>query len=865
MNAQVNAASIQDDDLHIIGAAGSRLMPINDCSRLKFDIQIKDESVFKFVSIESPSSVQDGAGVDACAVIVLDALKVGRTMIKVTALSETSADPIELKSNEMYLGSYSELKSVKHQLTLSERSSYVVQLFDGPLLSSSLAASSTNPLLVVESDYKISTVSYESETSVSEPDTVSVSAIHSDHQPNRYSFRVECLRTFNRYADAANNFVTVRLSVSHRKSHMNKCPLPFDVRLKVRCSEPHSLELSQLFVNNEENTNSGNVLSTLKWKCPIKLSAQLITAHHERPLLIQTVARDSLNNPFDNFTSLPIEWTFEHKHLLEKSKQHSRLQHVQVAKNDDSSLVIVADDSIVTSNILYYQTFTSRSHLGGSTKLTAQLASRLTSTLTVNFVSDVKVKPESLTVFNHPSNVISLALLDGSGYYQAEIETINMDPSTNFNPKWDQTKLGNVLKINQITESSVVISPLVNNGLTYLHIYDYCVPPKSALTDGSLTDQRTVITWPPYATAKIQVAGINSILADYEDDKLEVSNRIRIYVQISDATGNLIKTKYFSLMNLNAKLSNVEMGKSDPIATVELAPAQQQVGEYTAVYVLNAHKVGLVSVQFEANSDGYVEDSAAAGKTSQTVKIIQSGLKEIQVYSPLVVQPKYVELVRGAEYQLIISGGPTSVDSTIKYEIADVEKHSRNDRIVEIESANSVVKALELGKVKVTVKAVGTACQPFSDSVSASASSRCSAENTIERVYSQDHLVVNVVELHSINLHAPLRSIKKGNEMPVYMMANEKKLSPLNFASCASLKYSWKINDQQIASLHHVLFPAAGDLQKASQNADEFEKSVSLRLLARNAGTVKVNIRLVFIYTLLKSNLKETFYNQPGF
>jgi hypothetical protein len=42
----------------------------------------------------------------------------------------------------------------------------------------------------------------------------------------------------------------------------------------------------------------------------------------------------------------------------------------------------------------------------------------------VHFVSDAKIQPDQLTIFNHPSNVISLGIQRGSGYYHAEIETI---------------------------------------------------------------------------------------------------------------------------------------------------------------------------------------------------------------------------------------------------------------------------------------------------------------------------------------------------------------------------------------------------------------------------------------------------------
>ncbi len=106
---------------------------------------IKDESVFKLVSVQSPSAIasQNNAHPvkDSCAVIVLDALKVGRTTIKVNTLAFTpssTAQPspiVHLNSNELLIGSYSQLKSFKTQLVLSEDSSSVIDLFDGPLLS----------------------------------------------------------------------------------------------------------------------------------------------------------------------------------------------------------------------------------------------------------------------------------------------------------------------------------------------------------------------------------------------------------------------------------------------------------------------------------------------------------------------------------------------------------------------------------------------------------------------------------------------------------------------------------------------------------------------------------------------------------
>lgn len=164
--------------------------------------------------------------------------------------------------------------------------------------------------------------------------------------------------------------------------------------------------------------------------------------------------------------------------------------------------------------------------------------------------------------------------------------------------------------------------------------------------------------------------------------------------------------------------------------------------------------------------------------------------------------------------------------------------------------------------MKVIVKSIGYACQPFSPKAATQSPpppSRCTSESKIARVYSQDSLVVNVVELLSVQIHTPLGAIKRGNEMPVYLMANKKSLSALNFASSPSLKYQWRINDRQIAGLYHPLIDdssiesSSSPSTSSANNGDDdensrlFERAFSLRLLARQAGTVKISVRVDFL------------------
>ena len=307
-------------------------------------------------------------------------------------------------------------------------------------------------------------------------------------------------------------------------------------------------------------------------------------------------------------------------------------------------------------------------------------------------------------------------------------------------------------------------------------------------------------------------------------------------------------------------LNHIQIHLDLSLATIELDQSSRSlIDEFTAVYVLNGLKKGVVSVQFEAQSDGYdstTKRAAAASVSSDN--LIQSGIKDIQIYGPLRVQPKYIELIRGAQYQVLVSGGPVSLDATINYEVVVIEKRGANSKadskIIDVDASKGLIDALELGKVKVVVKSIGHACQPFSAKAATQSPpppSRCTPESKIVRVYSEDTLIVNVVELRSVQIHAPLRSIKRGNEMPVYLMANEKSLSALNFASSPSLKYHWRLNDPQIGELYHPLIEDALGTTTATSESDEsyglFEKAFSLRLLAKQSGSVKISVRVEFL------------------
>ena len=332
--------------------------PITECSRLYFEVNIQDESIFRFISVQSPN-LSDSHQSTACALLVLDAVNVGRTNIKVTTLitgrpgglnEETKPATIQLSSNELQIGSYSVLKSIKSQLVLSQGSSILVNLYDGPLLSSLnlTPSSSMDPF---------QPSMYFSETTVSNDKLVLIEPANWNYEPNKYSYLVKCLP----HIEQTDSLVTSTFKLAHKSSDVNRCPVVFEYEIKVRCAQPHSLQLSQLLVNNEEAL--GNFLGSFKWKCGIKSSAKHITAHYERDFFVQVNVRDSFDNLFDNFTAAQLEWTVGNKKLLEKSSKND-LSSVELSIDEMEGGVQLSLTDSFNSNKVYYQTFHTKAKTG---------------------------------------------------------------------------------------------------------------------------------------------------------------------------------------------------------------------------------------------------------------------------------------------------------------------------------------------------------------------------------------------------------------------------------------------------------------------------------------------------------------------
>jgi hypothetical protein len=182
--------------------------------------------------------------------------------------------------------------------------------------------------------------------------------------------------------------------------------------------------------------------------------------------------------------------------------------------------------------------------------------------------------------------------------------------------------------------------------------------------------------------------------------------------------------------------------------------------------------IGTVSIRFEAN--------LGAGS------LVLSKPHDVNIYEPLDVQPKQLDLIIGSYYQLKVNGGPQTDDTYLDYELSE-------QNLIDIYK-NASLYALNIGNLSITVRSIGIC-------------SNENCKNSKQIVYSQDTVFVNIVQLDILSIYAPIKHIKLGNKMPVYVKLYHKskqhELKPFNFATSKHLNYKWSLNNENLAVIRY--------------------------------------------------------------
>ncbi|TRY98560.1 hypothetical protein DNTS_005269, partial [Danionella cerebrum] len=524
----------------------------------------------------------------------------------------------------------------------------------------------------------------------------------------------------------------VTLTVGNQATVTNPFPAVETAGVKFVCAPPSRLTLRPVYLQPQRDI-SCPLLQHNKHVVPV--------SNHHNPEL-DVAAFDRQGRRFDNFSSLSLFWESSRASLAsvepgmpmllltgdDESKQKKQYGRQKVLVHGESGV------SSISVSVVGYLT----SHLEAAAVVSsAEAVSGVSATLELLLVEDVKVTPDSITIYNHPLVEESLVLQQGSGHF-----FINSSAEGIADVSFQE---------NQGTAQVVPLQP----GLLQLKVHDLC------------------LTFPSPATATIHVSDILEVHIRVVD-KVEIGKTVRAHVRVLDTSKKPFLSRFFPLMKL--KLSAAS-------SIVSLQALEDSSEEDSAVFLLKGLAIGQTSV--------------SAAVTDKHGKKISSAPQQIEVFPPFRLLPRRVTLIVGAVVQITSEGGPQPQShilfSLSRQHIASVSGRGHVQGLsVGNMSVTGVVQAVdtETGKLVVVSKVNLPLLSPCA-LVSVLARS---IPVLVSLASGQDEVEVEVVQLKGIRIRAPITRVKTGTLMPVHVMGLTSAQTPFSFGSAVpGLSFHWSV------------------------------------------------------------------------
>ncbi|KAK7447124.1 hypothetical protein BaRGS_00040214 [Batillaria attramentaria] len=559
--------------LTVSARIGGKTIEFTDCSQLPLNVTFTDSTVFERVKGE-PQQLDGG-----CTVLHLRAVRQGYTEVVVTH----QATKVFLTAS-ITIAAYNPLKPVdpEYQAVVAIAASKDVVFQGGP-----------QPWVLDSSKFSHKLVGETSDlVRIQEASLTGINrGVH--------TFRVLC-REFGEQQ--------LTMTVGNGVTAKNQFPVTETATVTVVCARPVELHLQPILTPDPSLP-----------PCPVTHETHLpMPVHCEKDLRLQVALTDSSGRRFDNFSSLALEWSVSSS-LLASILHQDTLQTEEVMSEEGVRSVRSyqtlrpygrTGTVFVTATISSYKKEYLR-QAAVSFSAQEKLAVRISKSLELLLVEEAVISPDTVSIFNHPSNKVTIDVEKGSGYfYLREIES-------------------QVLQVSYLAKSkSVLVNPMKDGSQSFT-VYDLCLD---------------VDTHPK---ATVFVSGVGSIQVAVID-KVEVQKEVLATVQVLDAHGHPLLSSFFTLMGLKLEPA------SDILALRPLAGAPRD--QVSALYNVHGSVVGHTTLTASAHLP-----------TGQT---IYSQPKPIEVFPPLRLEPKNITLIIGAKFQVIATGGPQP-QSNVQFSILD--------------------------------------------------------------------------------------------------------------------------------------------------------------------------------------------------
>lgn len=418
-----------------------------------------------------------------------------------------------------------------------------------------------------------------------------------DHNSVTLSLQGPASRTYSRHLIRATcrslGEQVLAVSVGNQPTVTNPFPAVEPAVVKFVCAPLSRLTLSPIYTSPR-----------LDVSCPLlQQNKQVVPVSNYHNPELDVAAFDHQGRKFDNFSSLSLIWESSKVSLasIEPTMPMQLYLHednVKQNKLHGRQTVLVHRESgiaAITVTAVGYQT----SHLEAAAVLRGfDTLSPVSAMLDLLLVEDVKVTPNTITIYNHPDVRADLTLREGSGHFYVNASVKGIADVT------FQESQG----IAQVVPAQA--------GVLQVMVHDLC------------------LTFPSPAIATVHIADILEVVVRVVD-KVEIGKSVKAYVRVLDGNRKPFQSKYFSVMNLQLRPAS---------SIISLQALSDSSEEDTATFLVKGLVIGQTSV--------------SATVVDKNGRKLISALQQIEVFPPFRLLPRKVTLMIGAMMQITSEGGP---------------------------------------------------------------------------------------------------------------------------------------------------------------------------------------------------------------
>ncbi|XP_051517027.1 nuclear pore membrane glycoprotein 210-like isoform X2 [Myxocyprinus asiaticus] len=395
------------------------------------------------------------------------------------------------------------------------------------------------------------------------------------------------------------------VTVGNQPTVTNLFPAVEPAVVKFVCAPPSRFMLTPVYTNPQ-----------LDVSCPLlQHNKQVVPVSNYHNPELDVTAFDQQGRRFDNFSSLSIIWESSKVSLASIELTMPMQLHLHEDDSKQKKLhgrqtVLVHHESgvaAITVMAVGYQT----SHLQAAAVSSGfEPMTAISSTLELLLVEDVRVTPDTITIYNHPDVTADLTLREGSGYFYVN------------------TSVGGIADVSFQESQGIAQVVPVQAGVLQVMVHDLC------------------LTFLSPTTATVHISDILEVYVRVVD-KVEIGKSVKAFVRVLDSNKKPFLSKYFSVMNLKLRAAS---------SIISLQALSDSSEDDTATFLVKGLVIGQTSV--------------SAVVIDKNGRKISSAPQQIEVFPPFRMLPRKVTLIIGAMIQITSEGGPQP-QSNILFSLSD--------------------------------------------------------------------------------------------------------------------------------------------------------------------------------------------------